>query len=285
MEDDTTVITRRITRRPKKKHFGMRIARAATAGAGALIAASGAMAFNDPFGVVATAGLGSVYQSVWDDVLQRQLSPAQKSRVERALEVAWEMIENQQQQGGTPRPEFSDGELKEFGGAVLLAARDSYEEKKVPFIGTLVGTAPYTALPVPNLIEGLRLAESMTYRQLCLISIYGEKYYSEATGHQSKYTLSTVPLRQQKDKYYDEYAMGVYGDIECLMANRLLAQRVPEVPDWSTGRSIGISSGAVTDDIVPFLVMARFKAQWLFNGMRLSNVPQEDLDPIITALE
>jgi len=44
-------------------------------------------------------------------------------------------------------------------------------------------------------------------------------------------------------------------------------------------------SEAITDEIVPFLVVARFKAQWLYNGMQLSNVAQEGLDPILAALQ
>jgi hypothetical protein len=61
--------------------------------------------------------------------------------------------------------------LEELAEGTLLAAKDTYEKKKLPLIATLLANAYFTPSPVANLVDALHTAEMLSYRELCILAV------------------------------------------------------------------------------------------------------------------
>jgi len=138
------------------------------------------------FGAMATTGTsldpwvsyGAILAPVVADVLERALSPRQRSRVQRLGSLADKAVIARINGGEAPRADgFFEREPSgrnagaEAIEAVLNLARDSYEELKLPFIANLLAAITFDTGLTSNVANRLIvLAEQLTWTQYVLLA-------------------------------------------------------------------------------------------------------------------
>lgn len=120
--------------------------------------------------------VGQAFTGVGADFVERVLSPRQATRIEKVLELAAQEV-RRQIDSGEPVP--VDGVLGRSGAdanevveGVLLAARDEYEERKLPYLANqLASIAMSTGLSVDTAHRMIRDAESLSWLELRILSM------------------------------------------------------------------------------------------------------------------
>lgn len=138
-----------------------------------------------PGGPAAGAVIAAVLRRVGLGVLGSFNEPRRQARVGAALVVAAAEINRRLDQGDTLRSDsfFDDpgnSEAEEVLEGVLQAAADSFEQRKVPYLGKLFASLTFAPEVTPDLADRLvRIAEQLTFRQLVCIAILTEGAQSE----------------------------------------------------------------------------------------------------------
>jgi len=104
------------------------------------------LAVPTPEGQLVAAGIASAI----GDVAKRFLSPREEDRVQEVMRLAAEKIKDTKKSGTKPRADLEPGMLEELAEGTLLAAKDTYEKKKLPFLASLLSNAYFFSTPVPN---------------------------------------------------------------------------------------------------------------------------------------
>jgi hypothetical protein len=173
----------------------------ATSTAGAII--SGIVSANDPTlkGIITGSTLGAVITSGLENIGQemrnRFLSKKETSRIGSSFYFLLEKFDENIKNGKNVRKDnFFDnvgGEYnrnEEILEGVVIAAQRSYEEKKVRYISYFYANILFeTRWDAYHANHFLRLAEKMSYRQFCLLTIY---YHGSQFGlNQGNYSPSS----------------------------------------------------------------------------------------------
>lgn len=222
------------------------------------------MVFGGPVGAVIGAATGPIVE----DVLSRLLSKKEKQRIEKVAEYAVKKINEQLQIGISPIKNPNDPSYKELFEGTLLAARDSFEDKKIPLLANLVATAPFTSTPTDNLVQTLKTAESLSYRQLCILSVLGKSQNGKG--------LSDISFREKYPKTTKESIEGTLFDVYSLIGLGLIAQMQSEN---------NIEGLLVIGDIIPNKLRLFYPGRLLFNGLQLDAISDEELKPIEDCLK
>ena len=155
---------------------GAEIAGAAVGGAIGFFAAG-------PAGAAGAGTLGVIVAKagakLLGDVADRAMSAREKVRVGAAAAVAFNKIEKFSQLGNEPRKDgFFESEegkrsnAEEILEGTLRRAREEYEEKKILFLGNFYANMVYSpGVSTEEANYYLRLFDSLTYRQLCIMSL------------------------------------------------------------------------------------------------------------------
>ena len=152
-------------------------AAAVTSGAVALLLGEGPEA--KAIGGLASKGIEIVLRDVGTDISSRQLGPREEIRVGAALIIATAEIKRRQKNGELLRDDgFFDknqggrsdaGEVLE---SVLLKAQREPEEKKIRHLGLLYSSIPFDSdISLPYAHQLIKVAEQLTYRQLCILKL------------------------------------------------------------------------------------------------------------------
>jgi len=144
-------------------------------------AVGGALGFlaGGPIAAAGAALAGSLFTEVLAEVASRQLSTREEIRIGAAAAVALSQVKDRLELGHQPR---TDGvasssssvpaDAESLLEGVLLRAKAEHEEKKVRLVGNLFANVMFS--PDVSFAEAnhfLRIAETMTYRQFCIVSI------------------------------------------------------------------------------------------------------------------
>lgn len=145
--------------------------------AGGVAGAAVGQASDPATGAAVGAMLGRVLQSTGGMLVRRHLEERQEFRVGDALQVAGQRIQERLGAGATPREDWFDevpggrSDAKELLEGVLLRAAETYQERKIPYLGNLyagLAFAPEIAPDYGHLL--LTVASRLTYRQLVLMA-------------------------------------------------------------------------------------------------------------------
>lgn len=141
----------------------------------ALIGAAGG-----PVTAVLGALTGTVLGEVGADVISRVLSPRQERRVGTVLLAASAAFTEQEQlHGRTVRDDgfFEDDTAPgaEFVEGVLLSAKDSFEERKAPYLGNLIASVAFdTGVDAGTANYALRLAEGLSWTEFLVLGVFAD---------------------------------------------------------------------------------------------------------------
>lgn len=127
-------------------------------------------------GSVSGVLLTKAFKNVGEEIQERFLGPREKHRIEKVIEFAAEKLRVNHERGILTRGESffksdSSGRsaAEELLEGVLLAGQKAYEESKLKFIGNLYANLTVSSLDKYQCNFLIRLSESLSYRQLCLL--------------------------------------------------------------------------------------------------------------------
>ncbi len=200
---------------------------------------------------------------------RRLLSSRQKARVGATLLYAKQTIEQRIVEGKTPNDEFfrdknNDGraDAQEIWEGILLHAQQEYEERKIPYYANLMANIAFESdfdKARANFL--LKLANNLSYRQLCLIAIFA--------GTEIKANLRTTDYR------------GVGNTI-----TQHLASILHEIMEMHNYGIVNIPNDTLlgVTDVNPSQMKVQGAAVELGRLMELNKIPAKDLQQVATAL-
>lgn len=228
----------------------------ATVGLGAGLTAALAAVGNPVAGVLATAAATTLAGVI------KRLTHREAGRVAAVTESAAAQILERVAGGCEARADIDTEEAQSLLEGVLLQARRSYEEKKVPLLANLLAAAPFTGTPLSNLIAPLVIIERLSYRQLCILSLipgYDPNDYLPLTDATVGELYAANPV--------GEVAQGVLADLTDLIRQGLVVQSIK-----------GVEQAVVDSQVRPKFLRLAYPALLLANGARLrQTIPVTDV--------
>jgi hypothetical protein len=240
---------------------------------GATIGAMTGAVFGGPSGAVAGAAAGAaisnVLRNIGSDISERMLGPREKVRIGVALVFAVNKIQENFNNGHKLRDDdffnykpYDRAAYEEIVEGMLLAAQREYEEKKTRLYGNLLANIAFSP-GISRAHESLliRLSQSLSYRQLCLLSIFGQ---------QDRFIL-------RENNYRETPTMSVE-----------IVSLLQEIFDLSVRGLITRLSGSIVlghTDIVPANMKPEGEGETLFELMVLKEIDEQDLKNIAQILE
>ncbi len=136
-----------------------------------------------PGGAALGGALGGLASRVVHDMANRLLSTREEIRVGAAAFYAIDGIMERLRSGCEPRQdgffaakEQGRPDAEEVFEGVLLKAKNEHEEKKVRILGSIfANTAFFTGFSAGEANHLLRIAENLTYRKMCILSLIKRK--------------------------------------------------------------------------------------------------------------
>jgi hypothetical protein len=217
-------------------------------------------------GSIVGTTIGFTLKQMGDEVTRRFLSPREKKRTGAVIIHAANRIQSNRQNGHALREDgfFTSttterSPAEEIAEGVILAAQKEYEEKKLPYFGNLLANIAFSSgVSRAHGDELIKIARNISYRQLCFLSIVGQK--------------DKFNLRQPAYQANSPLPIGLVA----------LLHEIFEME-----KDALISSGTVITglaDLNPGLLNLEGQGENLFKLMNLSEIPLEDLIPLTEIL-
>jgi len=221
--------------------------------------------------------LGDLLAKAGVEFYNRVLAPRQGVRAAGALAVATVEINRRLQAGEVPRQDFietsgENSDAAEILEGTLLTAANSYEQRKIPYIGKFYANLAFDGGVTPTYATLLlKLLDRLTYGQLRVIATLGKQAYLEA--------LLQVATERQHGAF------------------RSRADVIAEFDELSTNGLLGVA-GQDGSAVPPLATFGRgawnevglFKARLTATGvlvhdlLGLSDMPDEERDTVVRAL-
>ncbi len=147
-------------------------------------------------GSVAGVAAAQALQKVGTEATERLLGPREQVRVGGAIAIAAEHIRGRIQRGDMMRMDgFFENhhngrtDAEEVAEHVLLTSQREAEERKIPYMAFLLANISFdSSISAPLAHQIIRAAETMSYRQLCLLKL---------SALRGNYSLRTADYRGQ----------------------------------------------------------------------------------------
>ena len=237
-----------------------------------------------PSGVILTA-IGKVaeitFRTLGQEISERLLSHREQQRVGIALGIMIAEIQRRKKAGEGYRTDgFFDekdtgrSDAQEVAEGVLLKVQREPEEKKIPYMGLLYSSFPFDSdISVPYANQLIKVAEQLTYRQLCILKLCHVK--ERYNLHDGDYRNQNV---DQKDLYQVLYECAELDNNQYINSRGNADLHAKEYRDY----------GATIDGLtrtIPNRMSLQGIGLDLFNLMKLSLIPKMDMAPITEQLK
>lgn len=217
----------------------------------------------------AGAIIAGILKSIGKDVNERQLSPREDFRVGKVLAIAALEIHQRLEKGESLRDDgFFDrqpsgrSDAEEITESIMLKCQREPQEKKIEYIGYLLSGIAFDSNLSPDMGHQLiKASEELTYRQLCILKLVVAKAH--------------YGLRNQNYRDHGNFARNLYSVLyECMY----LYQK-EYITEGDSSHALGLT------DIVPSNITVQGIGSDLYNLMKLSSIPDEDIIPIVEVLK
>ena len=226
-----------------------------------------------PTGAILGGGLGVVLTHGIKEIIKKQLSERESSRTAAAVAYIFTGIQEKLDSGIQIRQDSffdningrSSGE--ELFEGVLIKCKDQYQEKKIRFISKIFEKATFDSgisSEIANKI--LSMAESFTYRKLCIISFFAQKDILFNTEELMKEVYSwyenaifSFELEILKQDIFDLVNLGIIDQNNLIMVTR--------------------------NEVIPKDFKLTRIGQVLYDIMDLNKIPISDLNTIFEELK
>ncbi len=197
------------------------------------------------------------------EFMRRTLSDRQMKRTAGVLGFAAERIGQKVRLGYEPRHDgFFVGEpgarsaAEEIAEGVMLAAQQEHEERKIPFMGSMLANFAFdNSIDRGQANMLIRLAERLSYRQLCLVALFADK---------QDFELRSEDYTVVEGRPYAHWAV------------------LQEIYDL--GQTNVLSSSRSITTIIPRRIETRPWGELLYQLMDLRRMPAEELHDLATVL-
>jgi len=229
--------------------------------------------------------LGVITSKVLSDIANRLLSTREETRVGATAWYALNKIKSRRASGDKPRTDgfFKSKEkgrpdAEEIFEGVLLKAKNEHEEKKARILGNIFANiAFFPGFSVGEANHLLRIAENITYREMCILSLIKRKK-----------EIPEIKLRE--DSYVDDirdekklYGRSQYGSISSETMSMLqeayeisnLGLMVCKVKRDEVGEAYWALLGWA--DIVPDDLELTEMGERYYQVMGLDDIPEQDV--------
>lgn len=207
------------------------------------------------------------------DVSLRYLSPREQTRIGAVLSLAAVEVQKRLDEGQEIRDDVSEAKLAELLEGSLLAARNSFEERKIPLLARLLENSLFSRDHMGDLIEALMAAENLSYRQLLVIAVIGQN--CAKTGFDSIFGLKTEKLNTIVFGV-SESRNGVLYDLWNLYHLGMFDQK------FMHGDRVGLLRS--TRDIIPGDMTLSPQGHVIFGGLRLDLLGHKEIGEIISLM-
>lgn len=238
---------------------------------GAVIGAVAGGMIGGPIGAAVGSYWGTVITPVIEYLAKRMFSPKELERMELVQKLGKKIYDENIRKGCKSREDITEEQFTQLAEGILLTSREAYEEKKIPFLANLIATVPFTSTPIENMMQTLHEAERLSYRQLCLLAIIDRNEYGEGID------LSNLPFIKEEKKHHNEFAEGIYQDLNLMVVDGIIAMIV--------SHEAGPMMSSGVNFIVPSKLNLLYPGVLLVNGLGLSGVQDDELSPIIKILK
>ena len=268
MEDDSNNSTQRDDRLRGLINKGAEIAGGAAGTAvgtviGSLLAGPGGAIVGGSIGAAATMAV----KAIGNDLASRLLSPSEQARIGGVFTLAAAEIVERCQNGESVRDDgfFENGgggrsDAEEVWESTLLKSQRESEEKKLPYMAHLLANLAFDIdISAAMAHQITKAAESMTYRQLCILQLSAikERFNLRKKSYEGQDSFSK-DLYQLIYEYYDLYNRGLI--------------------------NFGGTLAATLVDVNPGAAMPQALGVDIYYLMRLYLIPDSDLAPIAAHL-
>ena len=208
-------------------------------------------------------------KSIGKDVNERQLSPQEDFRVGKVLAIAALEIHQRIERGESLRDDgffakkpSGRSDAEEITESIMLKCQREPQEKKIEYIGYLLSGIAFDSNLSPDMGHQLiKAAEELTYRQFCILKLVVAKDH--------------YGLRNQNYRDHGRFAKNLYSVLyECMY----LYQK-EYVTEGESSHALGLT------EIVPSNITVQGIGSDLYNLMKLSSIPDEDIIPIAKVLK
>lgn len=168
-------------------------------------------------GAVGGPLLTKTIKRIGSEIQNRVLGKREEIRVGATLSYALAKIKDNLDKGKTLREdgffnnETNRSDADEILEGTLLSAQKEYEEKKIPFMANLFANIAFN----PNIDKGnanhlIKLANTLSYRQLCLINIFTNKsnFPLRSTDYTANPTV-LIPVISILHEIFELYTVGL----------------------------------------------------------------------------
>ena len=220
------------------------------------------------FGSVGGTLAAMVLKHIGQEFSNRQLSPQEDFRVGKVLAIAaleihqrLENDENLRNDGFFDEKPTGRSDAEEIAEAVMLKCQREPQEKKIPYMGYLLTSIAFDSNISTDMGHQLiKAAEELTYRQLCILKLAVVK--------------DRFDLRDENYRDYGGFSKELYSVLyECMD----LYQK--EYITLEDAHALGLTN------IVPRSMTVQGVGGDLFNLMKLSAIPDQDVIPIAEVLK
>ena len=207
-------------------------------------------------------------RSIGQEILARQLGPREKVRVGAAFAIAAADIRQRIENGESVRTDgFFDekqtgrSDAEEVTESVLLKAQREPEEKKIQYMGYLLSSIAFDSQISIHMAHQLtKTAEQLTYRQLCILKLAVVK--DDFGLRNEDYRGQGAPTKELYQVLYECLDLYLRGYI-----------------------NFGGEVAFGPTDVKPKSMTIQGMGADLFNLMKLSSIPDQDIIPIATQLK
>ena len=244
----------------------------AGSGASSLLGAVTGTLLAGPVGAAAGGVIGAAatmaFKSVGHELSSRVLSPREQARVGGVYVLAAAEIIKKCENGEKVRDDgyfgtgdFERSDAEEVWESTLLKSQKEPEEKKLPYMAHLLANLAFeTEISAAMAHQMTKMAESMTYRQLCILHLSASKgRYRLRQGSYAE-QVENLPkgLYQILYEYYDLFTRSLINFDGTVAAN-----------------PSGVNPGAATPQAM---------GEDIYHQMRLDLIPDDELAPIVDQL-
>lgn len=136
-----------------------------------------------PGGAILGGGLGVLSAQLLNEVIERSLSDRQKIRIAATSTFLFDGIANRLDQGENIRDDdffekvvYERSKAEELFEGTLMKCANQFQEKKIKFISRIFEKTIFDkSISAETANQLLSIADSLTYRKLCVISFYGRR--------------------------------------------------------------------------------------------------------------
>jgi hypothetical protein len=237
-----------------------RLTEVAGAGGGALVG----LALGGPPGAIIGAIAGPTLTGMFNiasDFAMRKLTKKERERVAIVLALVDAKIAQRQANGDRIRddgffvtdPIESGGE--QIGEAVLVAAQRDPQQKKLEYYASLLANLAFTtSVDRPEAYMLTKVAEELSYRQLCMIGIFARRDFHLRDAFYVNFSHMTEKLASVLKELYDLWT-----------AQLVVAE------GWNFSNAL---------QLIPARLSVYGVGGLLFNLMELDHIPVADLDEV-----